>query len=96
MIGHLRTALIFAVVSLALVVTGANYTKHQDVLRHLERTEEEKRMQTMESTWMSGGVTMTVKTPRKEGETATVWMTRHMEGFNAAKAVLPVDPPAGG
>ena len=94
MIGHLRTVLIFAVVSLALVVTGANFTKHQEVLRHLEQTQEEKKMQTMSTSWKSGGVEMTLKTPRQDPETAAAWMARHKEALDAAKVAFPVDPPA--
>ena len=96
MIGQLRTVLIFGVVSLALVVTGANFTKHQEVLRHLEQAQEEKKMQTMSTTWKSGGVEMTLKTPRNEAEAAPAWMARHKEALDAAKVVFPVDPPAGG
>ncbi len=95
MISHLRTVLIFAIVSLALVVTGANYTKHQDVLHHLEQAQEEDQMQTLETTWVSDALTMTIKTPRKEGEASAEWMARHKEALDAAKVVFPVDPPAG-
>lgn len=96
MIGQLRTVLIFSIVALALVVTGANYTKHQDVLRSLEQAQEEKKMQTMSSTWKSEGITMTLNTPRKDPETAAAHMIRHKESLTAAKLAFPVDPPAGG
>jgi len=53
-------------------------------------------MQTVSSTWKSEGITMTLNTPRKENEAAAAHMARHKEALDAAKAVFPVDPPAGG
>lgn len=91
-----RNVLLFAVVSLALVVTGANFSKHQDVLTSIEQQQEEEQMQKQTSTWVSEGITHTLTTPRLEGEDPAAWVARHKEALDAMKAAFPVDPPAGG
>ena len=53
-------------------------------------------MQTIETTWESEGVTMTLRTPRADGEGPAEWMARHKEAVDAGKLAFPVDPPAGG
>lgn len=98
-----RTAITFLIVSLALVVTGANFSKHQDVLERMDaqvaqtqQDQEEEDMQKATTTWVSGGATQTVSTPRQEAETDAAWAARHKASVDAFKAAFPVDPPAGG
>lgn len=49
-------------------------------------------MQSITSTWLSGGVTHAVTTPQDPGETVEAWIARHAEAVAAAQAVWPVDP----
>ncbi len=88
--------LLFVLVSLALVVTGANFSKHQDVLQTMEQQQEEEQMQKQTTTWVSGGATHTTSTPRLEGEQVAAWAARHKEAVDAFQAAFPIDPPAGG
>lgn len=87
---------VFMILSLALVVTGANFSKHQDVLQSMEQQQEEEQMQKTATTWVSEGLTHTVTTPRLEGEAVPAWAARHKEAVDGFKAAFPVDPPAGG
>ncbi len=91
-----KNVLLFTVVSLALVVTGANFSKHQDVLTNIETQQEEEQMQKATTTWVSEGATQTITTPRLEGEAVAAWGARHKEAVDTFKALFPMDPPAGG
>lgn len=93
MTGGLWRSLPFIILlALALVVTGANLAKHQDILRQLERQIMEAPMQVLEATYVSEGVTMTLRTPRLEGEPLTAWIVRHKEALVAMKVAFPPDP----
>lgn len=91
----LRNVLLFTIVSLALVVTGANFSKHQDVLTSIEQQQEEEQMQKTATTWVSEGLTHTLTTPRLEGEEIAAWAARHKEAVDAFKAQFPPDPAGG-
>jgi hypothetical protein len=83
----------FAIVSVALVVTGANFSKHQDVLQHMERSQEEAKMQKLETTYGDHeGLTHTIITPRNEGEDPMGWAARHKEAVLAMKVAFPPKP----
>lgn len=90
-----RNVLLFAIVSLALVVTGANFAKHQDVLDSIETQQEEDAMQKLEASWPSGGMQHTVTTPRLEGEEVAAWAARHKEAVDALKVHFPIEPAGG-
>lgn len=93
MLNTFRTLGLFTVISVALLVTGANYAKHQDVLRHLQEREIEAHMQSFKATWKDAdGLEHCVTTPRNEGEELPLWADRHREAVDALKAVFPPKP----
>lgn len=51
-------------------------------------------MQTLESTWVSGGVSRTITTTRTESESAGDFIARHAAAEAAAREVWPKDPAA--
>lgn len=91
--GPWRSFLFITLLALALVVTGANLTQHEEILRQLEQQIMEAPMQVLESTYPSGGVAMTLRTPRLEGEELEPWILRHQEALAGMKAAFPPDPP---
>lgn len=91
--GPWRSFLFIMLLALALVVTGANLTQHEEILRQLEHQIMEAPMQVFEATYPSEGVTMTLRTPRLEGEELEPWIVRHREALLAMKAAFPPDPP---
>jgi len=48
--------------------------------------------QTISSSWVSGGITHTITTPKNPGESDGDWLTRHDSAVRAAKVIYPPDP----
>lgn len=46
---------------------------------------------TARTTWLSGGLTMTVETPRLDGESDSAWAARHQASVNAFLVKFPKD-----
>lgn len=49
-------------------------------------------MQTVTTTWTSGGAQQTVTTPRQEDESTEDWVARHRDAVVAMQAAFPPDP----
>ena len=88
--GPIRTALVFALVSLALVVTGANFASHQDALRHLSEERLERSQQVLGASYPSRGVEITLRTPRLLDEDLLDWICRHRDALAASRCDFPV------
>lgn len=65
-----------------------------DTLVSLTATIMQERGMTQEisSTWVSGGITHKITTPKNVGESDTDWITRHDNAVRAAKVIYPPDP----
>ena len=85
----ITTALLAATVVLLLINYGNIRTLTSEVteLRELR----EASMQTMTSTWTSGGTTHTVTTPRNENESNEDWGKRHKDSLDEMQSLFPPD-----
>lgn len=91
------TAVTVALIGVLLGIGTWTLVQIRDVATLLSQepflAQENAIMQTLTSTWLSGGVNQSITSTREEGESTQDFILRHKEALDAAVETWPVDPP---
>jgi len=86
---RLSTPAALLLLAFALTLTGVNYARHTSVIQAIQNVEKERKMQSLQASWVSEAITHTVTTPRQPEESVPAWIARHKESVDAMKAAFP-------